>query len=94
MVQYLAIVVYRCLIAGVRDGSLDVQVQWHEADDEAAVRSAIAAEPLHSYENSDGEIVTWEFSDVMAVEPFSRPEATGQELIGFIASIRELRKLA
>ncbi|MEO6810954.1 MAG: hypothetical protein ABI353_17725 [Isosphaeraceae bacterium] len=92
MPQYLAIVAYRCIIAGSRRRRLDIQVQWYDAPDESAVRASIADEPIQSYENSDGEIVSWERSEVLAVEPFS-PKHSGDEVVGFIASIRELKGL-
>ena len=93
MAQYLAIVAYRCLVAGLPTGKLDIQVQWHDVDDETSVRSSIADEPIHTYNNSDGETVSWELAEVLAVEPFS-PEDSGEEVVGFIASTRELTELA
>jgi hypothetical protein len=93
MTQYLAIVVYRCLVAGSPEGSLDIQVRWYDARDETSVRTTIAAEPILSYKNSDGETVSWELAEVMAVEPFA-PKDSGEEVIGFIASVRELTELA
>lgn len=93
MPQYLAIVAYRCLVAGSRTRKLEIQVQWHDALDKSAVRASIAAEPILCYENSDGETVSWEHSEILAVEPFS-PNRSGEEVAGFIASIRELKGLA
>lgn len=93
MAQYLAIVAYRCLVGGSTRDSLDFQVRWYEAHDEASVRNSIADEPIHSYKNSDGETVSWELSQVITVEPFA-PKESGEEVIGFIASADELSELA
>lgn len=93
MRQYLAIVAYRCFVAGSMKGSLDLQVRWFEAADEASVRASIADDPIHAYKNSDDETVSWELSQVIAVEPFA-PNASGDEVIGFITSARELSRLA
>ena len=92
MTQYLAIVAYRCLVAGLPTDTLDIQVQWHEARDEASVRASIAADPIHSYKNSDGDTVSWELAEVMVVEPFA-PKNSGEEVVGFIATTGELADL-
>ena len=93
MSPYLAIVAYRCLVAGTRRGMLNIQVQWHEAADEGVVRSSIASKPIYKYLNSDDDVVSWELSGVLAVEPFT-PKQSGDEVVGFIASIRQLRNFA
>ena len=93
MTQFLAIVAYRCLIAGSPEGSLDLQVQWYKAHDETSVRDLIAGKPLHAYKNDDGETVSWELAEVLAVEPFA-PTNSGEEVVGFIASTQELVELA
>ena len=92
MKSYLAIVAYRCLVAGVSKQKLDIQVMWFNAGDKDAVRDEIRASPLQSYLNSDGDTVTWELVEIFAVDEFA-PNASGEEVIGFIASIDELADL-
>lgn len=89
MPQYLAIATYRSLVSGVSSGRLDIQVRWFELSDEEAVRSAIESEPISRYKNSDDEAVTWELVEILQVEPFE-PENSGDEVVGFIASVDEL----
>lgn len=93
MPQYLAAVVYRCLVAGVRTGKPDIQVQWHNAENKQSVQETIAAQKYQSYKNSDGETVTWELVEIFAIEPFA-PKHSGEEVIGFIASTQELGELS
>ncbi|MGL4461438.1 MAG: hypothetical protein ACRC1K_04740 [Planctomycetia bacterium] len=91
MAGVLAIVGYRCWVAGVATGSLDVQVRWFDAVDETAVRRLIEAEPdsYHAYSNVFGEVAAWERIAVFAVEPFE-PKESGAEVVGFIAGAKEL----
>ena len=93
MAHYLAIVAYRCLVSGVPSGTLDVQVQWYDAESEPTVRRLIDADPIHSYKNSDDETVSWELVQIFAIEPFA-PTTSGEEVIGFIAETSELSDLA
>ncbi len=90
--QFLAIVVYKCLVAGVPTQSLDFQVRWFEADDETAVNVLIEREPTQSYLNPYGEEVTWELFGVFAIDSFA-PGRSGDEVVGFISSIQELENL-
>lgn len=90
---YIAIVAYRCRIDGVPKGSLDIQAIWFEEIDPEEVRRLIHLDPIQSYENSDGDTVSWELAEVFSIEPF-RPSASGEEIAGFIASIDELNDLA
>jgi hypothetical protein len=93
MTQFLAIVVYRSLVAGVRTSKLDFQVRWFSAANEAEVRTRIEAEPLSSYIGGEGDQVLWELAEIMAVERFE-PRTSGDEVIGFIAEMDELSDLA
>lgn len=93
MAKYLAIVAYRCLVAGSSGKSLDIQVRWFEAHNEALVRALIAEEPIQSYKNSDGGTASWELAHVFAVEPFA-PTKSGEEVVGFITEAQELTDLA
>ena len=96
MAGQLAIVAYRALVGGLPSGKVDIQVRWFADQDTERVRQFIEAEPASSYLNSDDEVVCWEFSNVLAIEPFD-PRASreaGEEIIGFIASAEELAGLA
>lgn len=93
MAQFIAIVAYRCLIAGASHNSLDLQVQWFDETDEDAVRKLIAADPIHCYKNSDNDTVSWELVEIFSVEAFA-PKRSGEEVAGFIASPDELAELA
>jgi hypothetical protein len=93
MPQFLAIVAYRCLVAGVSRHSLDVQVQWFDLPDKDAVRALIEADPISSCKNKDDDTVSWELVQIFSVEPFA-PTQSGDEVVGFIASIKELADLA
>jgi hypothetical protein len=93
MPQYLAIVAYRSLVAGVPTKKLDFQVRWFNEENEAVVRQLIGDDPIHTYENANGETVSWELAEVFEVETFD-PQRSGDEVIGFIASTRALRNLA
>ncbi len=92
MANYLAIVAYRGLVSGVPTGNLDIQVQWFDVQSEDVVRSAIQADPIQSYKNSEDETVSWELVEVFSIEPYS-PTRSGEEVIGFIASTSELNDL-
>lgn len=96
MAGHLAIVAYRALVGGLPSGSVDVQVRWFADEDAGRVRRFIESEPASSYLNSDGEIVYWEFSSVLAIQVFDPGESreSGEEILGFIASAEELSDLA
>lgn len=93
MAGQLAIVAYRCLVAGLSSDSLDFQVRWFAHEDAEEIRRHIQGEPLRSYLNSDGEVVSWELVEIFAIEPFA-PRESGEEVVGFIASTQELSDLA
>lgn len=93
MSQFLAVVAYRCLVAGVPSDSIDLQVRWFDVADESTVRQLIEAEPICAYKNRDDETVTWELAQIFSVEPFA-PRKSGEEVIGFIASSGEIADLA
>ncbi|MBL9081184.1 MAG: hypothetical protein JNK76_05225 [Planctomycetales bacterium] len=92
MTQFLAIVIYRSVVAGVRTSTLDFQVRWFTADDEAEVRTRIEAEPLEAYIGGEGDQVLWELAEIMAVERFE-PQTSGDEVIGFISRMDDLLDL-
>ncbi len=67
-------------------------MRWFDEEDNEQIRSLIQAEPLQAYRNSDDEIVCWELVQIFAIEPFS-PQASGEEVIGFFASLGDLTDL-
>jgi|GEM_PF-6687687 len=93
MPQFLAIVAYRCIVGDKAHDSLDVQVQWFDVENAAVIRELINAVPIQSYKNSDDELVSWELTSILEIEPFT-PQRSGDEVIGFIASTQELNDLA
>ena len=92
MKSYLAIIVYRCLIAGKPDRSLDFQVKHYRAESEEKAHEAISREQHQVYKNVDGENVCWEYVETLTVEEFELPES-GDEMIGFIMGVDELNRL-
>ncbi|WP_339747835.1 hypothetical protein [uncultured Rubinisphaera sp.] len=92
MSQFIAIVAYRCLINGISNKSLDIQVQWFNVTNIDEVRQQIWQAPICCYKNDDDETVSWELAEVFAIEPFV-PEISGEEIVGFIASTEELSDL-
>jgi hypothetical protein len=94
MTQFLAIVAYRCFVSGEPFDSVDIQVRWFEASDEAAVQKMLDDEqPDPAYFDEDGATVTWELAQIFSIDEFGTPES-GEEIAGFIASAAELAALA
>jgi hypothetical protein len=93
MKPWLAIVAYRCEVAGKPDDSVDIQVRYLKAESEEEVAAILNSQPLQSYENSSGELVTWPLVRVLAAVPFSQ-EPDGSEVVGFIARSDEFMKWA
>ena len=93
MTQFLAIVAYRSFVAGTPDNSLDIQVRWFLAKNSDEVRRILTDDAFHSYENTDGDTVTWELVEIFQIEPFE-PQESGDEVVGFIAKTSELTELA
>lgn len=91
MDSLLAIVVYGCEINAQRTDSVDIQVRYFASKDILQVERRIRAEPLHSYKNDQGEVVSWPLLRVAAIESLDSP-VDGAEVIGFISQISELGK--
>ncbi|HEU5118793.1 MAG TPA: hypothetical protein VFT74_19530 [Isosphaeraceae bacterium] len=89
MAGQLVIVAYRALVGGLATRTVDIQVRWFAGDDPEQARQQLESEPALSYRNPDGQVVYWEFSGVLVVEPFD-PQESGEEVVGFIASAEEL----
>jgi hypothetical protein len=88
----IVMAVYRCEIAGVPDESLDIQVRYFD-DPNVDVESFLRDEPTHSYSNDRGELVTWPFVHVLAIQDLDSP-GNGKEIVGFIAECKDLQKWA
>lgn len=84
MARWLAIVAYRCEVAGAPSDSLDIQVRYFEAESKEEIEDRLIAQPTCSYENEDGDQVTWPLVGLLAAEEFSH-EPDGSEIVGFIA---------
>jgi len=88
MERSLAIVAYRCEVSGRPTESLDIQVRYFEMSSQEQIEAALRSEPVASYTNSDGQLVTWPFARLLAVEPFNQP-GNGAEVVGFITGCHE-----
>lgn len=93
--QFLAIAIYRGIVAGEPTGSLDLQVRYLVADSEEAARQDLEQETPEKYSNHHGELVSWELRKVMCIEEVADipGAAAGEELIGFVANAKELCEL-
>ena len=90
---WLAIIAYRCEVAGEPTDSIDVQVRYLEAESVKDVESQLKAQPVCSYENQYGELVTWPLVGMLSAEPFLH-EPDGSEVVGFITGCHEFVKWA
>ena len=88
MESSLAIAAYRCEVVGSPTDSIDVQVRYFETLSPDQIEAALRSEPTSSYTNGEGQVVTWPFVRLLAVEPFARP-ANGAEVVGFITGCHE-----
>ena len=87
----MAIVVYGCHINGQSTDSVDIQVRYFGSNDISQVEARIRAEPVHSYANGQGELVSWHLLRIAAIEPLDSL-SDGAEVIGFISELSELGK--
>lgn len=88
----LAIVAYRCEVGGKLMDDLDIQVRYFD-DCRTDIEGFLRSEPTHSYKNSEGELVSWPFVRVLAIEEFPTP-TNGEEVVGFITGCNEFPKMA
>jgi hypothetical protein len=93
MERWLAIVAYRCEVAGEPTDSIDIQVRYLRAEFEEDIESQPKAQPICSYDNEYGELVTWPLVGMLAAAPFSH-EPDGSEVVGFITGCHEFVKWA
>ena len=82
--MFLAMAVYRCEVAGKPAGSLDIKVRQFSQMSRDEIVSFLASEPVQSYTNSNNEIVSWHFADLVELSELENP-SQGQEVCGFIA---------
>ncbi len=87
----LAIVAYRCEVAGEPTESIDIQVRYFESGTAREIEDRLRSEAPHSYANDRNEIVSWPLIKVLAVEPFETP-TDGKEMVGFITGCNEFAK--
>ena len=90
---YLAMAAYKCEVVGEADDSLDIQVRYFERGTVREIEEALRAEHPHSYENENGQIVSWSLANIFAIEQFDKPKS-GAEVIGFITGANEFAKWA
>jgi len=88
MERSLAIVAYRCEVAGIPTESLDIQVRYFEASSHEQIEAALQSETITSYTNAEGQLVAWPLVRVLAVESFTWP-INGTEVVGFITGCHE-----
>jgi hypothetical protein len=93
MERWLAIVAFRCEVAGEATDSIDIQVRYLEAESAEEIDRRLRGEPVQSYLNEEGEVVRWPLVNVLAAEKFSH-EADGSEVVGFITGCHEFVKWA
>ena len=91
MGNWLAIVAYRCEVAGELTDSIDVQVRHFTAATAEEIEARVLGEACASHLNAEGATVTWPFARLLAIEPWVEP-SDGAELIGFITGCREVVK--
>jgi len=91
MPSAVAIAVYRCEVAGKPTDSLDIQVRHFDSFSPVDIERRLRSEPLHSYRNDAGDLVTWPLVHIMSIEPVDSP-ADGAEIAGFITGSGEFPK--
>jgi hypothetical protein len=91
---YLAIVIYRCVVGNKRSRELNFQVRHFKCRSEKDVTKYLKSEKPHMYKNPYGQNVKWSLSQIMAIEEYDsrRIVFKGEEIIGFIAGVSELKK--
>lgn len=92
MSRWLAIAAYRCRVAGVVDGHVDFQVRCFDLPAASDVEDALRSEPPHEYENHLGETVSWSLARIFEIRCMLAL-ASGDEIVGFTATIEELSSL-
>ena len=71
---------------------LDIQVRWYLASSRQDVEDALLDEAAVDSHDLESRPVEWRLAEIMDVEEFD-PTEQGCEVIGFIASARELEEL-
>jgi hypothetical protein len=91
MEESLAIVAYRCEVAGEPTESIDIQVRYFASGTASEIEERLRTEATHSYANDHGETVSWPFVRVLAVESLDK-FVDGTELVGFVTGCNEFAK--
>ncbi len=66
----LAIVAYRCEVAGEPTESIDIQVRYFESGTAREIEDRLRSEAPHSYANDRNEIVSWPLIKVTCCRAF------------------------
>jgi penicillin V acylase-like amidase (Ntn superfamily) len=90
--MYFAIVVYRCYVASIYTGDIDIECLYFDRNSDEEVTSAIHERDNQVYSNSDGELVEWILDEIVTVEEV-RELTSGEEVIGFICRENSFVKL-
>ena len=85
----LAVVAYRCEVAGRPEGSVDIQVRYFDSFEPSAIEQRLSQQLPNSYANQAGELVQWTFVNVLAIEPLDRV-ADGSEIAGVILGAEQI----
>src|SRR5262245_50076586 len=84
MSYFVAIAAYRCEIDGVPVASVEFKVVFLDAATADDAEALLRAEPVHSYLNGDGQLVSWPLVGIPNIQGHL-PMTPGREIIGFIA---------
>jgi hypothetical protein len=90
MAPRIALVTYRCEVAGIASDSIDIQVRYFD-DPATDIEAYLQNEPTQSYLNEKGELVTWPLIAVMAIEDLDNLR-NGKEIAGFISGCHDFVK--
>lgn len=92
MSRWLAVAAYQCRINGAPNGAIDFQIRYFDLPASPDVEEALRGEPLHEYENHLGETVSWPLARIFEIRCLLAM-ATGDEIVGFTATVEELSSL-
>ena len=93
MSRWLAIAAYQCQIDGVPTGSVDFQVRYFNLLEAKDVETALRAEPTQHYHNHLGQTVSWPLQAIPNIQGVL-PIKQGNEIIGFIADLEDIKHWA
>jgi hypothetical protein len=93
MSRWLAIAAYQCQINGVPTGSIDFQIRYFNVPEADDVARMLKSEPVHEYKNDVGQTVSWPLQAIPNIQGIL-PIGQGNEIIGFIADLDDLKNWA